>query len=64
MKVIILLNLVYYIYNIIKKVKLGLITIYTDNKRLARAVNKKETKVSEYVLEGSVAIAEIKRLIN
>ena len=54
----------YYIYDITKKMKSGSIIIYTDNKRLVRAINKKETKVLEYVLKGLAAISKIKRLID
>ena len=58
-----LLNLIYYIYQIAKDIKKGSIVLGIDNVKVAKAVNKVECKSSECGIERSVAVAEIKWLI-
>ena len=59
-----LLNLVWYIYNITKYIIRGLLIIYTDNKKVARAVNSTLSKTLQVATDGAESIEEFKRLIN
>ena len=59
-----LLNLVYYIYCIIKYVIRRSIIIYSDNIKAVQDVNRVKYKVTEYAVDRGVVINTIVRLIN
>ena len=59
-----LLNLVYYIYCIIKYVIRRSIIIYSDNIKAVQDVNRVKYKVTEYAVGRGVVINEIVRLID
>ena len=60
---LVILNLVWFIYQITKNISVGLITIYSNNLKIVRAINCKGQKASQCVTNRLAAVQEIKRLI-
>jgi len=61
--VLALLNLIYFIYKIVKYVPSGFIIIYHDNLKNIREINKQVQKTSDGAIDGSCLVNEIRRII-
>ena len=60
---LILLNLIYYIYVNTKGVIVGSIKVYTNNYKIAKGMNKKVFKTTEYATDGLASISKIRQLL-